>query len=85
MDYQPDNSVVAVLRRAQVPGIRDSKARTLAERNHVAHVGISSHTSLRGGGFTVQAHSSARQEAGKRVGTNVWLLCKLLQVRGPST
>lgn len=33
MDYQPDNSMVAVLRSAQTPGIRDSKARTLVERN----------------------------------------------------
>lgn len=46
MDYQPDNSMAAVLRRAQAPGIRDSKARTLVEA-HVAQVGISSHTSLR--------------------------------------
>lgn len=71
MDYQPDNSMVGVLRRAQAPGIRDSKARTLAERNRgpcSTSGNLFSHFSESGGGFTAQAHSSARQEAGKRVG-----------------
>lgn len=33
MHYQPDNNMAAVLRRAQAPGIRDSKTRTLVEGN----------------------------------------------------
>lgn len=68
--YQPDDSMAAVLRRAQAPGIRDSKARTLVEGNRgpcSTSGNLFSHFS-ESRGFTVQAHSSVRQEAGKRVG-----------------
>lgn len=66
-DSHPDNSMVAVLRRAQTPAGRDSMARTLQRGT-----GPLSHTSLRAEGVPL-CKPTARQEAGRRV-ENKWPL-----------